>query len=80
MAEAETVTEIWPDNIMSVNVFVDMGTQWRIGVNGASGLDYNALPVVMRLTGVKAQDRQQVFSDIRVMEEEVLTALHEKRK
>lgn len=41
-------TEIWPDNVRSVNVFVAMSTQWRVGIAGASGLDYSALREIGR--------------------------------
>jgi hypothetical protein len=49
-----------------------MGTQWRVGMAGATGLDYAALPAVMRFTGVPAKERSQVFEGIRVMEDAVL--------
>ena len=49
-----------------------MSTQWRIsvGMGGArySGLDYAALPVVERRTGVKAADRADCFMRLRVLE------------
>ena len=49
-----------------------MGTQWRVGMAGATGLDYAALPVVMRLVGVPAADRADVFDAIRTMEDAAL--------
>lgn len=55
-----------------------MGTQWRIGMSGATGLDYNALPAVMRLSGVPAADRAEVFEGVRTMEDAALTKMHEK--
>lgn len=49
-----------------------MGTQWRVGAAGATGLDYAALPVVMRLMNVPPGERAHVFEGVRVMEEAVL--------
>lgn len=66
---------IWPDNLAIVNVFMAMATQWRTGYAGATGLDYNAVPVVMRLCSVPAADRPAVFHGVRVMEDAALAQL-----
>jgi hypothetical protein len=54
-----------------------MGTQWRSGMGGATGLDYSALPEVWRRTKTPEAERDQVFADLRVME---MVALDEMRK
>jgi hypothetical protein len=69
--------ELWPDNLIPANVFISMGTQWRVGPGGVYGLDYNALPVVMDLLAVPATERADVFDAIRTMED---AALEEMRK
>jgi len=56
-----------------------MGTQWRTGACGVTGLDYAVLPGVMRLIGVPAKDRPTVFQDIRVMESEAIAVMAELR-
>jgi hypothetical protein len=68
--------EVWPDNVPTISVFISMSTQWRVGMSGATGLDYTALPTVMRLTGVPAADRAEVFEGIRLMEDAALTKMH----
>ena len=60
--------EVWPDNAPAVNLFIAMGTQWRVGMGGATGLDYNSLPGVMRLIGIGPGDRKEAFEDLRVLE------------
>ncbi|MFA9950834.1 DUF1799 domain-containing protein [Dentiradicibacter hellwigii] len=35
--------ELWPENALPMQVFMAMQTQWRIGMGGATGLDYSAL-------------------------------------
>jgi hypothetical protein len=50
-----------------------MGTQWRVGMGGATGLDYGVLPHVLRLVGVPKREWPRVFDDLRVMEAAVLT-------
>jgi hypothetical protein len=69
--------EVWPDNIPTISVFIAMSTQWRVGMAGATGLDYGALPAVMRLTGISAADRAEVFEGVRTMEDAALTKMHE---
>lgn len=57
---------------MAVNVFIAMGTQWQMGMRGAVGLRYEALPPVFDALRVPRGDRPQVFADVRVMEQEAL--------
>lgn len=68
--------EVWPDNMDAVKVFSAMGTQWRTGMSGVTGLDYAVLPSVLRLTAVPRADWPAVFDDLRVMEGAALTHLH----
>jgi hypothetical protein len=71
--------EVWPDNLPAVNLFIAMGTQWRVGMSGVTGLDYNALPAVMRMTGVKSSDMAEVFNDLRVLEDAALEKMRAKK-
>jgi hypothetical protein len=65
--------------VASINVMIAMSTQWRMGMSGPTGLDYNALPAVMRLSGVSAKDRAEVFDDIRTMEDVALQTIRESK-
>lgn len=58
--------------MMTANVFIAMLTQWRVGVRGATGLDYGPLPGVLRMMGVPRKDWPDVFDGIRVMEDAAL--------
>lgn len=70
---------IFPDNVKIVSVFMDMMTQWRFGPAGATGLDYTALPIVLRLREVPRADRQEIFDGIQTMERAALKGLRESR-
>jgi hypothetical protein len=70
--------EIWPDNLPAVNVFIAMQTQWRVGMGGATGLDYGVLPSVMRLTGIPRREHQEVFQSIRILEDAALEQMRKK--
>lgn len=67
--------DVWPDVVDSVNVFIAAATQWRVGMKGATGLDYTALEATLRLTGLPRKDWPQVFDDIRIMEDEALKTM-----
>ncbi|TCL26812.1 uncharacterized protein DUF1799 [Azotobacter chroococcum] len=71
---------MWPDNWPALSVFLDMDTQWRVGMSGPVGLDYSALEPVMRLQGVKKRARQDVFAAVRIMEAEALRVMREQAK
>jgi hypothetical protein len=77
--EADKVVEVWPDNWAAVQTFAALSTQWRVGAGGATGLDYGAVPPVMRLTGVPRGDWADVFDCIRIMEVAALEKLREKK-
>lgn len=68
---------IWPENWPSYLVFSNMGSQWRIGMNGASGLDYNVLSEIWRRLKVPFNTRDDIFQDIRLMESTALEQMRE---
>lgn len=70
--------EIYPDNARTVALFIDMLTQWRVGVNGATGLDYNVIPMLFKLRRVKKKHRNDVFDGLKVMERAALEAIKTK--
>ena len=69
--------EVYPENWPAVDVFIAMSTQWRVGMAGATGLEYL---VLFRLLDRRFGDSDEwdgVFEDIRVMES---AALEQMRK
>lgn len=73
--DLEEEVELWAVNAEAFSVFNSMSTQWRAGMSGATGLDYTSLPIVMDLEGVDADDRKQIFRDVRTMEQEALKTM-----
>lgn len=71
--------EVWPDNWPAFLLFEAMSTQWRVGMGGATGLDYNALPPVASMLGMKRREIPEVFRDIRVMEAEAMLVMSESK-
>lgn len=68
---------IWDINYDAFNLFSQLSTQWRVGVAGATGLDYNVIPSVGKMLGYKKKDVNAMFPDIRIMENEALTTMRE---
>lgn len=54
-----------------------MGTQWRVGPGGPSGLDYTVVPITASMLGIKRRDLPDIFPDLRVMEVEALAVMAE---
>lgn len=71
--------DVYPENWPAVRVFALMSTQWRVGMMGAIGLDYTALPVVEARSGVTNEDPADLFWAVREMELEVLKIYAERR-
>lgn len=72
--------EVWPDNLPAVNLLIAMGTQWRVGMAGATGLDYTPLPVVMRHLRIPPADRDTVFDELRILEDAALETMRSTKK
>lgn len=53
-----------------------METQWRIGMNGRTGLDYNVLFRFMDRMGLSDEEYDYMLNDVRVLERESLNTMH----
>lgn len=71
--------ELWPDNSRPVSVFLAIRTQWRVGPQGAYGLDYSVMPEIWRRLKVPVAERDTVFAAIQVMESAALELWHSKK-
>lgn len=78
--EEEPGREIWAENWLTVRLFLDLSTQWRLAVGmGCAvwlGLDYPAVLAHLRMRGVKRCDRARIFDGIRIMEGAALPILN----
>ena len=74
--EVEEV-EVWPDAWLSFCLFEALGTQWRLGPGGPSGLDYTAIPAAAEMLGIKRRKLADHFPDLRIMEYEALAVMAE---
>lgn len=71
--------EVWPENMPAINLFSTLQSQLRTGgMGGAIGFDYNVYFFRMDRMKLSEQAYEWLFSDIRVIESEALTALNKK--
>lgn len=70
------VFELWPDNEKSIALFSTISTQWRVGMGGPTGLDYNVLFARMDRMKLDESSYENLFDDIRVIESEALSILN----
>lgn len=59
--------------------FMRLQTQWRVGMNGAYGLDYSVFIMMAKDEEVKRSDRVWLLEDLRLMEREYLAAFRLKQ-
>jgi hypothetical protein len=69
--EEEPDFEVWEENWPAVEMWLRVCTQWRVGMNGPVGLDYNALQWLFQLYEVSSP--KQLLDDLQVMETAYLT-------
>jgi hypothetical protein len=68
--DVEVVPDVWESYL----VFSAMSTQWRVGMNGATGLDYSVISNVLDLLNIKS--KATIFDDLRVMELKALELIN----
>lgn len=80
MVNPDEVVWAYEENWPALLLFSALGTQWRVGMAGATGLDYTVLPAVMDLQDIAPEHRRERFEEIRTMERAALKAMADKRK
>lgn len=72
--------EIYPDNQVAYDLFADLRTQWRIGMAGPTGLDYNILFHKMDRMKLSEDDYTDLEQCIRIMEYEALDHMNSQKQ
>jgi hypothetical protein len=73
-------TEIYLDNLPAYNLFCYMGTQWNVGMAGATGLRYEVAHHKLDRMKLDPEEYEDRMDDLRIMEAEALTAMREAQK
>lgn len=78
-SDFERSVEVWPENLRAVNLFSSLSTQWRVGMSGATGLDYNVLYHKLDRLQLSRQDYDWLEEDVQTLEAAALAAMNHKR-
>ena len=73
---------VWPENWRAVRIATMMHSQWRTGMNGAYGWDYNVLPIIDDKTPEpppeSREERYDEFVSLQVIEAEMVRLMRKK--
>jgi hypothetical protein len=70
------IVPVWPENRTAVVAFLALRTQWRVGMAGRTGLDYQAIPITLDLLEIPREQHKSVFRDLRMLEAGALEEMH----
>lgn len=70
------VAEIWPENWPAFELFCKLQTQWRVGMGGRCGLDYNVLLTLLERMRLNDEDHARFMADIQTLEFAALDSMN----
>lgn len=76
--DATELVYLWPDNVRAWNHWQGVQTQWRVGLRGATGLDYAGVRAYLDEADLGEQ-RRDVFAGIQACERATLDVWAEQR-
>lgn len=77
---AEPAFYLWPENLPAFELWAEIQTQWRVGMQGRMGLDYAAVDAHLRQAHrLRPRARRERWAQLRAMEQAALLAWAEKR-
>ena len=78
--EPERVAYLWPDNLLAWRCWQGVQTQWRVGMGGATGLDYAGVRAFLDEQQLAGDERREVFAGIQACERATLEVWAEQRE
>ncbi len=72
---------LWPEHEEAVRVFLACRTQWRVGFDGPTGLDYTGVESLIRMRRLVQRARvPEVLAELQILEDETLAEWRRQRK
>lgn len=76
--------QVWQENILTVQLFVALGSQWRViaGMAGIvyQGLNYEAVQSTLSMMGIKRKKWPELLDGLQVMEAAALKVMNNKEE
>ena len=79
-AQTADIAYLWPCNVSTWVHWNEVQTQWRVGMGGATGLDYAGVRAYLDEQHFEGDERRDAFKGIRAAEGATLQAWGEKAK
>lgn len=73
-------TEVFEDNHSAFDLFCYLGTQWNVGMAGATGLKYEVAHHKLDRLHLEPDEYEIRMSDLRIMEATALDVMRERQK
>ena len=73
------VAYLWPCNVATWQAWCAVQTQWRVGMQGATGLCYAGVRAWLDEAGAQGDERREWFEGIQAAERATLVAWAEQR-
>lgn len=64
----EPMVDVWPENWSAIQLYNQHSTQWRVGMNGPVGLDYNVIFHELDRRGLAMTEYDEFMDNIRLIE------------
>jgi hypothetical protein len=77
-AERDAELHLWPENWPVWCLWRDLETQWRVGLQGPTGLDYPGAWTLIEQRIKRRRERREVFWLLQGMEEAILQEWRER--
>lgn len=71
---------LWTENVPAWNAWLAVQTQWRVGMAGATGLDYQGVRAALDEMGLDPEQRRSIFCSLQACERAALEAWDEQRE
>lgn len=72
---------LWPENLPAFELWAELQTQWRVGVQGPTGLDYAGVAAHLRhARRLRPRALRERWAQLRAMEQGALQGWAEKRE
>lgn len=72
---------LWPCNVAHWRMWQELGTQWRVGMSGATGMDYAGVRAHLEVAhGLRGKRLRKAWEAMRACEEGTLQAWAEERE
>lgn len=67
--------DLWEENWPPLQLYIQLQTQWRVGMGGPYGLDYNVVFHELDRKGLEPEAYDEMLAAMRVVEEVALKAI-----